>query len=837
MKKIIYEFFAYLLMVIALLLQGCGSESSAVQIDTPNNEENNEQNEDPNEDLNQNTPLAAEKIALINQKSIVNPKMAECAIHSNALSVVPAIPDAPTRLKEEEEKSISEPASDCQYNKEFRFGSGLYDITGVIANTNGMGWESPTQVFSGLHTRQYARAFSIESPCNNKRVLFISADVAMITGAIRQTILSEISADSVLSKIYGPDNIMISATHTHQGPGGYAHHEALNLFHLGYDSDVLNVITDGILKAAKIAHANIEAHPDTAPISLAIGELLNTNINRSLPAFVKNSLDERNEVVDINGEPVDNNKKFIQLNLVRSNSSAVGVINWFAVHGTVLGNDLKLVSADNKGFASQGFEKIMSTQYGTNGPLNLDGTEDNFVAAFAQTDEGDASPNLYIMERPFPDPTRGGGIDEYDSNRIAGTKQLAKSLELFMDKSVGNTVLSGGIDYRQMHVQFADVEITDPVVLDSLHHPDNLNTDTKGTCSSVLGPSFGAGAEDGPAVAAEGVSCSDSPEVIEAAEKDYLAAMGGRLPVTMLSNLTLCNLAPVWGLTSTGCHAEKPVFLITGAPLNLEANILPIQLFRIGNLAILGLPWEVTTISGRRLRKNILDILEPQGIDTVVIAGLSNDYAHYLTTREEYSSQQYEGGATLFGPWTLAAVQQESRRLAIAMRDNVNIDPGPDYSNGLALLKRPLYIPSDLRPIGTDFGDLLVDVPTTAVRETTVIAEFQTGHPRNDLKTATSYAYVEQQQEDGSFTVYAADYSPDLRFVWKPTIPQSIPLDAVITGTSTGEVQWTIPSDTPSGIYRLRLDGAAQLLIGAPQEYSGLSSPFEINGTPDACSF
>jgi hypothetical protein len=34
----------------------------------------------------------------------------------------------------------------------------------------------------------------------------------------------------------------------------------------------------------------------------------------------------------------------------------------------------------------------------------------------------------------------------------------------------------------------------------------------------------------------------------------------------------------------------------------------------------------------------------------VVIAGPANTYAHYVTTREEYGVQRYEGASTLFGP-------------------------------------------------------------------------------------------------------------------------------------------------------------------------------------------
>ena len=39
----------------------------------------------------------------------------------------------------------------------------------------------------------------------------------------------------------------------------------------------------------------------------------------------------------------------------------------------------------------------------------------------------------------------------------------------------------------------------------------------------------------------------------------------------------------------------------------------------------------------------------------LVVAGLSNAYAGYVTTAEEYDKQHYEGGSTHFGRWTLAA--------------------------------------------------------------------------------------------------------------------------------------------------------------------------------------
>jgi neutral ceramidase len=64
----------------------------------------------------------------------------------------------------------------------------------------------------------------------------------------------------------------------------------------------------------------------------------------------------------------------------------LGMLNWFAVHGTALNNTNKLISGDNKGLASYLFEKDM------NGAATLPG-QGKFVAAFASTNLGDVSPN------------------------------------------------------------------------------------------------------------------------------------------------------------------------------------------------------------------------------------------------------------------------------------------------------------------------------------------------------------------------------------------------------------------------------------------------------------
>jgi hypothetical protein len=48
----------------------------------------------------------------------------------------------------------------------------------------------------------------------------------------------------------------------------------------------------------------------------------------------------------------------------------------------------------------------------------------------------------------------------------------------------------------------------------------------------------------------------------------------------------------------------------------------------------------------------------------VVLSGLTNTYASYITTWEEYQVQRYEGAFTLYGPHTLDAYIQTAVQMA-----------------------------------------------------------------------------------------------------------------------------------------------------------------------------
>jgi neutral ceramidase len=829
----------------------------------------------------------------------VNGRLAQCVLHSPMLDVgsSPELtlhgttfttshqPDAPSAI-ELPRAGVPAATGSCGANDQFRFGSGIYDTTGPLGgNPTGhadmFGMVVPPQVPNGIHTRLYARAFTIESPCNGKRVAFVSIDLGAISGLLHQEVLARIADDPTLSADYGAENVMISATHTHTAGGGFGvpvlpdessnlpaivynpavWFESLVFSDANFDGDNFNAIVNGIVQALRRAHANLEAHPQTASIGMSLGELLNASINRSPPAYQQDADSERSQYLDADGHEVNVAKRVLQLDLVRGDGSAAGVINWFAVHPTSMGNHDLLISSDNKGYASLGFEKLMSTQYAPDAGGPLSGS-DNFVAAFAQTDEGDTVPDLFVFDadpqggngrgQGVPYYARGGTDEAYDFDQpgyqrgqpqataINGTKQLAQALRQFGQ----GAALRGPVDYRFFYADFTADAVTDPEVLGGLQapgSPDNLYAGDKTTCKTALGFGFAAGGVNGPGPGAAGYTCVDdapSPYFDDVRNNyngwyngtGYIALEQNDQPISVpVDSVTVYTAAiPVLCLQSLqpayACQNEKPIFSAS------EIEPVPFQIFRVGNLAIVGVPFEVTTMSGRRLRKTVLDALAPAGVDTVVIAGLSNDYLHYMATREEYSAQMYEGASTYAGPWQLAATQQELRKLALTMAADQPAPEGVPAATFDVGVDAPIFTD----PQG-DFGSTVSDAHQSYAQGDTVDVSFVAGYPANDLKTMSSYLYVERSNDQGGWDVVATDHDPELMFIWN-TSSNLINTELNQVGPSTAEATWQIPLDTPAGTYRIRHEGVYRLSSSdPPQPYQGTSSAFQISGTPADC--
>jgi neutral ceramidase len=285
------------------------------------------------------------------------------------------------------------------------------------------------------------------------------------------------------------------------------------------------------------------------------------------------------------------------------------------------------------------------------------------------------------------------------------------------------------------------------------------------------------------------------------------------------------------------CHREKYALIGVGDgdPPSVP-TILPLQLMQIGSLAIAAAPFELTTMTARRIQKQLLTTLAPRNVDTVVVAGMANGYAQYMATREEYSTQYFEGSSTLFGPWASAATVQELDELAADLVANRTPVAGPlplDLSGKQSALTPIATSGVPIDGAGAGFGTVLTDAKAEYDHaHDTVAVSFQGAHPRSiqelqvggTLKTyfdPDTYRYFAVERQSGSAWQPARDDGdPYTAFDW-------VDSSVLGNGASTVTVTWLLRNAEP-GTYRIVYNGLAKVAAGSYMPFHGTSSPFVV---------
>lgn len=638
----------------------------------------------------------------------------------------------------------------------YQVGVGIGDITGEAAEVGMLGYADPTQTTSGLASRQWARAFVVADAAGH-HVAFVSTEIDFVTQAVQMEVLKRLRAKH--GSTYTDQNVVLTATHTHSGPGGYSEYTMWNLTTLGFEAPVFEAIVSGIVRAVDAADAGLA--PGT--VKIAEGDLIGANVNRSLPAF------ENNPAADKAKFPGAVDTRMTVLRFERG-GRPVGLLSFFATHGTSMTPANHLISADNKGYAAHLIEDgVHGVDWAHRGA---------FVAAFAQTNAGDMSPNL-----------RNGGAqgptdDEFENTRIIGKLQADKAQQLF---DSATEELTGPIDARGRYVDFSNVQVTGAYTPDGREHR---------TCPGALGQNFTAGAEDGP-----------GPPIVD--EGDLSTN-----PLLLVAGIVV-NPTPA---EVRACQAPKDVFLGSGSQNPpWTPQIMPLQILRIGQLAVTTAPGEFTIVSGRRVRDAVSAQLG--GIAThQILAGYANAYAGYVATPEEYDLQHYEGAATHFGRYTQSAYAQELAKLAAALRTG---QPTPSAVQPPALPQNRISVRPgvvlDSPPLGKSFGSVVTEPAASYARGATVRADFVTGHPNNNLRDEGTF--VEVQRQDGSaWTTVSTDSEWQTIYRWKREY----------LGVSTAQISWTVPAGAVPGTYRIVHHGDAKSITGTIKPFTGTTRTFSI---------
>jgi neutral ceramidase len=132
----------------------------------------------------------------------------------------------------------------------------------------------------------------------------------------------------------------------------------------------------------------------TNQLVLVTGELLNASINRSPNAYANNPPEERARYTH------DNDKEMVLLRLEDFGGAELGAISWFPVHCTSMNNTNRLISGDNKGLASRLMEDWK------NGGRRIQGSERSKGESSISKSEAELRRELAGVER-----MRGGHVD------------------------------------------------------------------------------------------------------------------------------------------------------------------------------------------------------------------------------------------------------------------------------------------------------------------------------------------------------------------------------------------------------------------------------------------
>ncbi len=530
-----------------------------------------------------------------------------------------------------------------------------------------------------ISSRLYSRVITVKELKSSNLLVFIHLDFGMVSQAIRDKLINKIT-------MYYPyihySSIMITASHTHHGPNGFGHYAMYTSNTPGIKPRMINVTVNRIFKSFQHSMKDMEI----SSLEIKKGRFKNNvpvAYNRAVKAYNKNPEVVRRSKSQSN---LAINREMQVLNIVNDATNANrGFINWFGVHPIEMLTDFKEISGASKGYAAYSAEKEMDS---------------DVVAIFAQSAAGDVrtvdghNSERFdsMMQGVLNEPNFHHKKSSLKLSKFNGSLQANKALKI--RKSYNKKNVSGKIDHELIYVDMSSVQVdpefsfgesgdyarTGPPVTGvaqvfSTFYYDNDKVELAG--GSILG------------YLAQLIQILDYPHLSQE-ERDYKTALFlSQYPKSIFidnQNKTILGVplskypASIFSdpfsyfffniLKDQDVLVEELLRLQDKGALEehtLITKILPVQVTRIGNLVIAGIPTEITTVAYNRLQKTIKDAFKPLGVTEVIISSYANEYAGYTTTYQEYFEQRYEGGHTLFGRHQLGAFQTIFKKIAKEM--------------------------------------------------------------------------------------------------------------------------------------------------------------------------
>src|SRR3954454_16156516 len=614
-----------------------------------------------------------------------------------------------------------------------RAGAGQADITPPQTGDYPGGWTRADRMAQGQSSRLYANTLVLQR--GGQKVALVAAELFAIPAGMQEDIARRVSPLG-----FDRTTVLLQASHTHSGPGGFFPNATYNTA-----APSLETATDpfSFVRLLNPAPADVQlytflvdriaasirrADADRAPAAAGWGHttLPGVTQNRSIEAHLA---DHDIHVATGSGTPemdpdgvndtIDPDVDVLRVDKVKRGRRIPIGAGWnFADHGTVIHSEWRAYSGDHHAAAWRVFTKLVRRH--AHAP-----PRQTIVNVYANADEGDQTAGIAHVGPAAAD--------------WVGTQEALAMVRAWRaaERHLTRTPV---FDLRWTRTCFCGRDTATGKV------------DTQGR--EGMGFLTGSEEERGPLY-----------------DVTHVSFEGRTAPLD----------DPV--------QVDKYVIPGAGNP----PAAVPIGVIRIGDHALAAVPGEATKEAGLRIKQALVDAMKGGGVRGAVIAGLAGDYVQYVTTREEYGQQSYEGASTLYGKnegtFFVEQFADLGRRLVTGQAAP---DPHPfDPSYGI----KPN---GDPYPAGADHGAALSQ-PVSQVE--------RLGHPSFAWRGAPSghdlpadRAFVSAQRRDRRGRWHTADTDLGLDFVWR------------VDGQGRYDATWEVPLTVPAGTYRFRVTAARYAL-------------------------
>jgi len=522
---------------------------------------------------------------------------------------------------------------------QYEVGFARADITVFEPDMAMLGWGMFYNRTEGVAEPIYARAMVVRD-ASGGRFAYVCADLLLMSQAVRFGVMDALNRDY---PELGLDEarVMLTATHTHSAPAGYSHYFWINIGGPGFSQRVFDVVVRGIVEA--IVAADGARCPGR--LSLQTGEVPTSAgiaFNRSWFAYSRNH-DVTPVDYEHRAEAVDATMKVLRFdpdpasNAAGSGDGQGGMVSWFPLHGTCVHSENRKLHPDHKGLACGAFESRAGA-----------------FGIFAQEAAGDVTSNHRL------DKARGLVVgrfeNDYDNAAWVANVEAEHAHRIYSqgdadsDKGDRGLPIEGPLTAAIRYVDFGAAPI-DPRFAVAPGAPAT-------TRSAQIGVSMALGTAEGPGplypvpwvaqLCNGAVRAADALQGLRGADRHH----DPQWPMLELGRGLNGRLVGLLNMRASMSLPVDPIFryvhsLIKDGALDVTPwvpHIVPIQIVCLGPLAIAAVPFEPSTVSGRRLRQTLLEALAPAGIEEVVINPYANAYAGYLTTYEEYQPRRRRQG-------------------------------------------------------------------------------------------------------------------------------------------------------------------------------------------------